>query len=212
MPHSAINCKRLVSKCAWSFWANAHESEAAWEQLLMKLKPNSTMDLVKHLAGPSWGSSHRIMPAQLLNRRRISSSSISISSDLQEELLTGSCQRSYWTDGGSHLHPHTSCRTYKRNFKRTSYQRSYWTDGGSHLHPYTSHRTYKRNFSGSCQRSYWTDRGSHLHPYTSHRTYKRNFSGSCQGSYWTDGESYLHPYPRNGLLDNFLSFMNHDFE
>ena len=58
------------------------------------------------------------MPAQLLNRRRISSSSTNISSDLQEELLTGSCQRSYWTDGGSHLHPQTSRRTCKRNFSQ----------------------------------------------------------------------------------------------
>ena len=41
-----------------------------------------------------------------------------ISSDLQEELLTGSCQRSYWTDGGSSLHLRTSLRTYKRNFKQ----------------------------------------------------------------------------------------------
>ena len=69
-----------------------------------------------HLVGPARGTHHRIMQAQLLNRRRISSSSTYISSDPQEELLTsGSCQRSYWTDGGSHLHPHTSRRTFKRN-------------------------------------------------------------------------------------------------
>ena len=71
-----------------------------------------------HLVGPARGTSHRIMPAQLLNRRRISSSFTYISSDLQEELLKGSCQRSYWTDRGSHLYPHTSRRTYKRNFSQ----------------------------------------------------------------------------------------------
>ena len=35
MPLSAINCKRLVSKCAWSVWANAHESEAAEDNCLI---------------------------------------------------------------------------------------------------------------------------------------------------------------------------------
>ena len=71
-----------------------------------------------HLIGPARGTSHRIISAQLLNRPRISSSSTYISSDLQEEILTGSFQPSYWTDRGSHLHPHTSRRTCKRNFSQ----------------------------------------------------------------------------------------------
>ena len=107
MPHSAINCKRLVSKCAWSFWRNTHESEAAygnrwwsWIETTadfakctsrrtckrnLKQDHASTVteqreDLVFihiHLIGPARGTSHRIMSAQLLNRHRISSSSIS---------------------------------------------------------------------------------------------------------------------------------------
>ena len=189
----------------------------------MKLKPNSTMDLVKHLIGPSRGTHHRIMPAQLLNRRRISSSSIYISSDLQEELLTGSCQSSYWIDWGSHLHPHTSHQICKRNFKRTSYQHSYWTDGGSRFHPYTSHRTYKRNFSQDkastvTEQEYlifihihlvWPTRGtshrimpgqllniwriSFSSTYISSDLQEELLKGSCHHSYWTDGGSRLHP-------------------
>ena len=149
MPHSAINCKRLVSKCAWGFWTNAHESEAAEDDCLLRWIETTT-DLAKctscrsslqedfshdharavteqreylvfihiHLVRPARGTSHMIMPAQLLNRGSISSSSTYILPDLQEELLTWSCQRSYWTDGGSRLHPNTSSRTYKRNFSQ----------------------------------------------------------------------------------------------
>ena len=149
MPHSAINCKRLVSKCAWGFWTNAHESEAAEDDCLLRWIETTT-DLAKctscrtckrkfsqdhtspvteqreylvfihiHLAGPAGGTSHRIIPAQLLNRRRISSSFTYISLDLQEELLTARTGKgSYWTDGGSGLHPHTSRRICKRNFSQ----------------------------------------------------------------------------------------------
>ena len=155
MPHSAINCKRLVSKCAWGFWTNAHESEAAEDDCLLLRWIETTTDLAKctscrtckrkfsqdhtspvteqreylvfihiHLVGPARGTSHRIMPGQLLNRQRISSSSTYISSDLQEELLTRSCQRSYWTDRGSSLHPRTSLRTFKRNFKQPDHASS----------------------------------------------------------------------------------------
>ena len=182
MPLSAINCKRLVSKCAETFG-----------RMLMYLKKLRTIvyedelkqqqiSLNVHLVGPARGTSQRMMPAQLLNRRRISSSSTYISSDLQEELLTGSCQHSYWTDGGSRLHPHTSHRTYKRNFKQTipAQLLNRWKISFSSI--YIMPDLQEELLTGSCQRSYGTDGGSH------------------------------HPYPRNGLLDNFLSFMNHDFE
>ena len=172
----------------------------------MKLKPNSTMDLVKHLVGPSRGTSHRIMPAQLLNRQRISSSSTLISSDLQEELLTGSWHHSYWTDRGSHLHPQTSRRTFKRNFSQdhdsavTEQTKDLIfininlvgpTRGTSHRimtsqllkrrrisssSTYISSDLQEELLTGSWQRSYWTDEGSHLHQHKSRRTYKRNFS------------------------------------
>ena len=166
MPHSAIYCKRLVPNleafegmllkrldecsCIWRSWGqlsyevSSDELNATTQTDLAKCtslptcKRNfsqdhattvteQTEDLVFihiHLFRPARGNSPRIMPPQLLNRQRISSSSTYISSDLQEEILPGSCHHSYWTDRGSHLHP----------------------------------------------------------------------------------------YPRNGLLDNFLSFMNHDFE
>ena len=118
MPHSAINCKRLVSKCAWGFWTNAHESEAAEDDCLLRWIETTT-DLAKCTSRRTCKRiSHRIIPAQLLNRGSISSSSTYISPDLQEELLTGSYQRSYWTDGGSRFHPHTSHRTCKRNFSQ----------------------------------------------------------------------------------------------
>ena len=141
----------------------------------MKLKPNSTMDLVKHLIGPSRGTHHRIMQAQLLNRRRISSSSTYISSDLQEELLTGSCKRSYWTDGGSHLHPYTSRWTYKRNSSQDHASAvTEQTEDFVFIHIHlvgpargTSHRIMPAQL---------LNRGSRLHPHTSRRTYKRNFS------------------------------------
>ena len=159
-----------------------------------------------HLVRPARGTSHRIMSAQLLNRRRISSLSTYISSDLQEELLTGSCQRSYWTDGGSHLNSHTSRQTCKRNFSQDHVSPvTEQTENLVFIHIHlvgpargTSHRimsaklldrrrissssTYisldlqEELLTGSCQSSYWTDRGSHLHPNTSHRTCKRNFS------------------------------------
>ena len=71
-----------------------------------------------HLFRPARGNSPRIMPPQLLDRQRISSSSTYISSDLQEEILPGSCHHSYWTDRGSRLHPHTSLPTCKRKFSQ----------------------------------------------------------------------------------------------
>ena len=172
----------------------------------MKLKPNSTMDLVKHLVGPSRGTSHRIMLAQFLNRRRISSWSTNISSDLQEELLTGSWQRSYWTDEGSSLHPHTSRRTYKRNFSQDHditvteqtedlifiHKHLVRPARGTSLRIMTAQLLNRRRIlsssiyissdlqeellTGLCQHSYWTDEGSHLHPQTSCQTCKRNFS------------------------------------
>ena len=77
-----------------------------------------------HLVEPARGNSHRIISTQLLNRGSISSSSTYISPDLQEELLTGSYQRSYWTDGGSHLHSHTSRWTCKRNFSQPEQARA----------------------------------------------------------------------------------------
>ena len=195
MPNLAINCERLVPKSAWRFGRNAHESEAAEDNCRWSwIQTQRQILLNVHLVGPARGTSNRITPAQLLIRRRIFSSATYISSDMQEELLTESRQRSYWIDGGSRLHPQTSRRT--------------WIDGGSRLHPHTSRRTCNRRrgtsnrimpaellnrlrisssasynstdlqeelLTGSCQRSYWTDRGSHLHPHTSRRTSKRNF-------------------------------------
>ena len=71
-----------------------------------------------HLVWPTRGTWNRIMSALILNRRKILSSSTYTSLDLQEEMLTGSCQGRYWTDGGSGLQSHTSRWTYKRNLKQ----------------------------------------------------------------------------------------------
>ena len=123
MPNLAINCERLVPKSAWRFGRNAHESEAAEDNCWWSwIQTQRQILLNVHLVGPARGTSHRITPAQLLNRRRISSSSTNISSDLnrrrisssstyissdlQQELFTESCQRSYWTDWGFYLHPY----------------------------------------------------------------------------------------------------------
>ena len=149
-----------------------------------------------HLVGPARGTSHRIMPSQLLNRHRISSSSAYISSDLQEELLTGSCQRSYWTDIGSHFHPHTSRWTCKRNFSQD--HASAVTEQKEdlifiHIHLVgptrgTSHRIMppqllnRRRISSSST-------------YISSDLQKElQTARSCQPSYWTDGGSRLHPH------------------
>ena len=119
MPHSAINCKRLVSKCAWGFWTNAHESEAAEDDCLLRWIETTTDHAKCTSRRTCKRTSHRIIPAQLLNRRRISSSFTYISLDLQEELLTARTGKgSYWTDGGSGLHPYTSRRICKRNFSQ----------------------------------------------------------------------------------------------
>ena len=135
------------------------------------------------LYGPARGTSHRIMPAQLLSRQRISSSSTYISSDLQEELLTGSHQHSYWTDGGSRLHLHTTNRTCMTNFSQDKCQRSCWPDGGSRLRPHTSHRNSKRNFSQD-----------HASTVTEQ----------------TEGFIFIH-IPGMNSQTNFPGFMNHDF-
>ena len=101
-----------------------------------------------HLFRPARGNSPRIMPPQLLDRQRISSSSTYISSDLQEEILPGSCHHSYWTDRGSRLHPHTSLPTCKRNFSQVLCHHELLNRcAGSRLHPHTSLPTCKRKFS-----------------------------------------------------------------
>ena len=174
-------------------WTNAHVSEEAEDNCLWRWIETTT-DLAKctsrqtckrnfsqnhasgvteqtenlvfihiHLVEPARVTSHRIIPAQLLNR-------------------------------GSSLHPYTSRRTCKRNFKQTSYQHSYWTDGGSlfiHVHLVepargTSHRIIPAQLLNRRRISF--------HPCTSRRTCKRNFKQtSYQHSYWTDGGSlFIH--------------------
>ena len=121
MPHSAINCKRLVSKCAWGFWTNAQESEAAEDDCLLRWIETTT-DLAKctscRTCKRNFSQDHtskvteqmedlvfihihlvdlqeellRIMPGQLLNRRRISFSSTYISS---------TCKRNFSQDHAS---------------------------------------------------------------------------------------------------------------
>ena len=176
-----------------------------------------------HLVEPTRGTSHRIMQAQLLNRRRILSSSTYISLDLNEELQTGSLERSYWTDGGSCLHRHTSRWTFKRNFKQ---------DHGSavteqtedlvsiHIHLVGPKQELQ---TGSWQGSYWREDLVFIHIHlvgptrgTSNRIIPAQLlnrrriwsssiyislylqeelqTGSCQHSYWTDGGTCLHSH------------------
>ena len=171
-----------------------------------------------------------------------------ISSDLQEEILTGSCQPSYWTEGGSHLHPHLvgpargtshwimpaqltmsaqllNRRRMQEELLTGSCQHSYWTEGGSHLHPHlvgpargTSHRimpaqlTCKRNFSQDHASPVTEQKEDLVFIHISLDLQDELLTGSCQRSYWTEGGSRPHPYPRNRLWENFQSFFNHDFE
>ena len=155
-------CMKLLEECSW-IWSR-------WGQLLMKGNWNNNQSHTSrrtckrnfsgscqpsywtdggsrfhpHLIGPARGTSHRIMPAQLLNRRRISSSSTYISSDLQDELLTRSQQPSYWTDGGSRLHPHLIGPARRTSHRITTAQ---LLNRRRILFSSTSRRTYKRNFS-----------------------------------------------------------------
>ena len=116
-----------------------------------------------HLVVTTRGSSNRIMAVQLLNRQRVMSSSTYISLDLQEDLETGSCKHSNWTDGWSCPHSHTSRWAVQEELETGSCQRWYWTDGWSCLHSHTSRWAVQEELetgSLSCQRWYWTDRGS----------------------------------------------------
>ena len=141
----------LTGSCQRSYWTDGGSSlhphtsrrtcKRNFSQDHASAVTEQTEDLVfihVHLVGPTRGTSHRIMPAQLLNRQRISSSSTYISSNLQEELLTARTGKgSYWTDGGSRLHPHTSRRTCRRNFSQDHASAvTEHADKGSHLNPH----------------------------------------------------------------------------
>ena len=236
MPHLAINCERLVPKCARRFWTNAHE----FDEAEYKLNDRSCLTY--------------------------------ISSDMQEDFLTWSCERYYRTDGGSYLHPHTLCRTCKRNFlqnhastvteqtedlifirihlvgpaRGTSYRitPALLLNGRS----ISSSSTY---IASDLQEEFLQNHAStvteqteylifiHIHcvgpargtsrritlaqllnrrRISSSSTYilldlqEELLTGSRQHSYWTDGGFHLHPYPSNGLSDNFPGFMNHDLD
>ena len=182
--HLAINCERLVRKCARWFWTNAHESEAAEANCWLSwIQTQRHISFKVYLVGHARGTSHRIMPAKLLNRWRISSSSTYILSDLQEEREKGR----YLTKSND-KNPYTS-----RNVKSAK-----WQNKQRHKKVRTSNRItpaqllYRWRISssstyilsdlqeellrGSCQHSYWTDGGSHLYPNTSCRTCKRDFT------------------------------------
>ena len=117
MPHSAINCKRLVPKCAWSFWKNPHESEAAEDNCLWQWIETTT-DLAK-------------CTSRRTCKRNFSQDHASAVTEQKEDLILIHIQgmnsrktfKILWimtldNVHGSHFHPHTSCRTCKRNFSQ----------------------------------------------------------------------------------------------
>ena len=131
-----MNLKQLrtiVDEARWTCKRNFKQPDHA------SAVTEQTEDLVfihihVHLVRPARGTSHRIMPAKLLNRRRISSSSIHpsewtlgklsrfyeyISSDLQEENSHRiiSAQLTEQTEDLIFIHI-TSRRTCKRNFSQ----------------------------------------------------------------------------------------------
>ena len=163
----------------------------------MKLKPKSTTDLAKLTSRRTCKRNFSQDHASTVTEQTEDLVFIHIFSYLQEELLTGSCQRSYWTDGGSCLHPHlfVPARGTSHRFMPAELLNRRRISSSS-----TSFRTCKRNFS--------QDHASTVTEQTEDLVFIHIFSdlqeelltGSCQHSYWTDGGSRLHPYPRNGLL------------
>ena len=69
--HEIITFQDICAENANEFEAAEYNCWCSWNQIQQKIA------LYFHLLAPARGTSHRIMPAQLLNRQRISSSSTS---------------------------------------------------------------------------------------------------------------------------------------
>ena len=76
LTHEIITFQDFCAENSNEFEAAEYNCWWSWNQTQQKIALNF------HLLAPARGTSHRIMPAQLLNRQRISSSSTNISSEL----------------------------------------------------------------------------------------------------------------------------------
>ena len=188
MPHSAINCKKLVPKCAWRLLEKCSWIWSSWGRLFYYDELKTTTDLAKctscRTCKRKFSQDHINPVTETEGVSRLHP--LYISSDLQEELLTGSCQRSYWTDRGSQSSSTYISSDLQEELLTAQIMPAQLLNRqriSVFIHVHLVGPT-RGNFSQDyCQRSYWTDRGSHLYP-----------------------------YPRNGHLGKLSKFFNHDFE